>query len=41
MKKYTRITLEEREIIYLLLQEGSTISCIANNLCRNKSSISR
>lgn len=41
MKKYTRISLEEREIIYLLLQEGSNISCIANNLRRNKSSISR
>lgn len=41
MKKYTRISLEEREIIYLLLQEGSNISDIANNLCRNKSSISR
>ena len=41
MKKYSRISLKEREIIYLLLQEGSNISCIANNLCRNKSSISR
>lgn len=41
MKKYTIISLKERKIIYLLLQEGSNISCIANNLCRNKSSISR
>lgn len=41
MKKYTRISLEEREKIYLLLKQGLQISCIAKILRRNKSSISR
>ena len=41
MKKYTRISLEEREKIYLLLRQGLNITCIAKILQRNKSSISR
>ncbi len=41
MKKYTRISLEEREKIYLLLRQGLNITCIARLLQRNKSSISR
>ena len=41
MKKYTRISLEEREKIYLLLRQGLNITCIAKLLQRNKSSISR
>ncbi len=41
MKKYTRISLEEREKIYLLLGQGLNITSIAKLLQRNKSSISR
>ena len=41
MKKYTRISLEEREKIYLCQKAGLNISAIAKELCRHKSTISR
>ncbi len=41
MKKYTRISLKERENIYLLQKQGLNITSIANNLGRHKSNISR
>jgi IS30 family transposase len=41
MTKYHRITLEEREIIYSLLQTNHNQTFIARQLGRNKSSISR
>jgi IS30 family transposase len=41
MKKYTRISLEEREKIYLLLKKNLNVSTIAKELGRNKSNISR
>jgi IS30 family transposase len=40
MKKYTRISLEEREKIYLLQKQDINISSIAKELGRHKSSIS-
>lgn len=41
MKKYTRISLEEREKIYIWQKAGLNISTIARELCRHKSTISR
>jgi len=40
MKKYTRISLEEREKIYLLQKQDIDITSIAKSLSRHKSSIS-
>ena len=40
MKKYTRISFEEREKIYLLQKQDINITSIAKELGRNKSSIS-
>ncbi len=41
MIKYTRLSLEERENIYLLQRQGLNITSIAGELGRHKSSISR
>ena len=41
MKKYTRISLEEREKIYLLQKQDIDITAIAKALGRHKSNISR
>ena len=41
MKKYTRISLEEREKIYLLQKQNFNITSIAKELGRNKSNISK
>lgn len=41
MSEYTRISLEEREKIYLLQKQGLNITSIAKELNRHKSNISR
>jgi IS30 family transposase len=41
MKKYNRITLNEREKIYNLMRVGHNHTIIAKKLNRHKSSISR
>ena len=41
MSEYTRISLEEREKIYMLQKENLNITSIARELGRHKSSISR
>lgn len=41
MKPYHHFTQKERESIYLLLKQGKKVSVIANELGRNKSSVSR
>ena len=41
MKKYTRITLEGREKVYLLKKQDLNISSIAKELGRNQSTVSR
>ena len=41
MKKYTRISFEEREKIYLLQKQEINITSIAKELGRHKSSISK
>ena len=41
MSEYTRISLEEREKIYLLQRQNLNITSIARELGRNKSSVSR
>lgn len=41
MRKYTRISFEEREKIYLLKKQGLNVTSIAKELGRHKSSISR